>query len=774
LTAIDEDLREAAGEGWKILTDLKGQEHSQAWLAAHGVPQLKCPDILLVKHAKSGEVQKVAVVELSCVWERELTAEEASDQDEWAKRAREKGAKWTDAAGRRRAAKRQKYEETLMPLLPREWNAKLWTLEVGDRGMVSPETKQAMHSIFRMISGPAARDAKKRAEACLGEARRRTILGSYLIWAHGGRDEWDMVTPIGRWRGEVEPLRMAAKDRQRQRSAEEKAQQEGTWSGGWEKAAANPDEEREKEMAKEEWEAKTATRAKIRAEAEEKGGLCYFPDGSAKDGRSGWGWVAQAGGKEVARAKGPVKLYGEEGWRGAQYHSNNAAELTAVIEVLAHARERASQSDERVAVMVAPDNLWATDVTVGACTGLAHRGLARRARIALELATAQGVVVSWGWVKGHSEHQWNEIADRLADEGRKEVKGAEGGIEEGKSGPKQTRKRQKRTPVLKLEQIVDAQKVREAAESGRRGSAAEARRWLAKLVPRGDGTAAVEVIYTRTNPSARRNAEGVSLQFCSRELRQWIAGGIYVEIDVKGSHPTMLRAQLRRVGVSIQLLDRWVTDRAGCIAEVIEDCRRSGGGNENLPADAEVKDLVLAMLNGASAAKWVREHWGLRSVPATIARFGRDMAQVRARAHILFPQIWEQMSSVKGDWSRRARTIYFAMTSLEDEVLEAMRRKLPELGAKCDALTGDGLLARPAGVEVTPLPQTLRVLEEEVLAETGVQVTLAGKTLDGGSAVQWHRPEPSPWDRGQSEWQQAWNGWQERAHPWDTGGGWWA
>ena len=35
------------------------------------------------------------------------------------------------------------------------------------------------------------------------------------------------------------------------------------------------------------------------------------------------------------------------------------------------------------------------------------------------------------------------------------------------------------------------------------------------------------------------------------------------------------------------------------------------------------------------------------------------------------------------------------MTSSEDEILEVMQESLPQLGAQCDALTGDGLLARP-------------------------------------------------------------------------------
>ena len=77
------------------------------------------------------------------------------------------------------------------------------------------------------------------------------------------------------------------------------------------------------------------------------------------------------------------------------------------------------------------------------------------------------------------------------------------------------------------------------------------------------------------------------------------------------------------------------------------------------------------------------------------------------------------------------------MTSLEDEVLEAMREALPRFGVQCDALTGDGLLARPTCEAATPMTDVLRALEAEVLSSTGVAVRIAGKTLDGNAATHW-------------------------------------
>ena len=77
------------------------------------------------------------------------------------------------------------------------------------------------------------------------------------------------------------------------------------------------------------------------------------------------------------------------------------------------------------------------------------------------------------------------------------------------------------------------------------------------------------------------------------------------------------------------------------------------------------------------------------------------------------------------------------MTSLEDEVLEAIREALPQFGVQCDALTGDGLLARPIYESASPFPNVLRALEANVLDRTGVAVKLGGKTLHGEPAETW-------------------------------------
>ena len=161
--------------------------------------------------------------------------------------------------------------------------------------------------------------------------------------------------------------------------------------------------------------------------------------------------------------------------------------------------------------------------------------------------------------------------------------------------------------------------------------------------------------------------------------------------------------------------------------------------------------MILAAINGASVEKWVSSKWGIPHAPLTLARFARDLATVRANAHIWFPEIWSDVDAKRSDWKRRSSTIFFAMTSLEDEVLEAIRETLQQFGVQCDALTGDGLLARPIYESASPLPNVLRALEANVLDRTGVAVKLGGKTLRGEPANDWpvSRSAQTRPDRGQ-------------------------
>ena len=170
----------------------------------------------------------MVVVELSCVWEAESDENFTTEEDKWAMKAKAAGWKWRSTVEKRRAAKRFKYSEELMNALPREWPPQLVTLEIGSRGLVAPETKQDMHNIFRFLGH--TKDAKSQTEKCIAEARRRAMLGSYLVWCFRGRDDWDFQETIGSWRGQAEVYNIAAADRIRQKEEQEERTREVIWT----------------------------------------------------------------------------------------------------------------------------------------------------------------------------------------------------------------------------------------------------------------------------------------------------------------------------------------------------------------------------------------------------------------------------------------------------------------------------------------------------------------------------------------------------------------
>ena len=141
--------------------------------------------------------------------------------------------------------------------------------------------------------------------------------------------------------------------------------------------------------------------------------LRVYPDGSYEGTHAGWGWVAVRGlpGREerVMERFGPVVCDPQDTrWTGCSFASNNAGELSAVIDAAEWLASR--PPTERKVIM--PDSCWAIAVSRGGRSRF-HRVAARRARKAVAENS-----VELGWIRGHSDHFYNDCADSLANLGR--------------------------------------------------------------------------------------------------------------------------------------------------------------------------------------------------------------------------------------------------------------------------------------------------------------------------------------------------------------------
>ncbi len=209
--------------------------------------------------------------------------------------------------------------------------------------------------------------------------------------------------------GKLQPAEL---DGQRQRRERLRDEKQGSIRPEWLAWYRAQDDEEEAAVEHEQssnqvWRAHLVA-VRCRAERDESV-LRVYTDGSHEGGASGWGWVAVKGGQTIHESHGPVVLdVDDPQWVGCQFHSNNAGEISALI----HAAEWMGTRPPEEPKCIIPDSWWAIGAARGA-TYKFHRAAARRAAAATTKARAD-----LGWVKGHSDHPYNNDADSQANKGR--------------------------------------------------------------------------------------------------------------------------------------------------------------------------------------------------------------------------------------------------------------------------------------------------------------------------------------------------------------------
>ena len=137
-----------------------------------------------------------------------------------------------------------------------------------------------------------------------------------------------------------------------------------------------------------------------------------FTDGACRGnpGPGGWGVLLRYGEKEKT-------LYG-----GEAMTTNNRMELTAAIEALKALRESCE-------VVLTTDSQYVRQGITQWLAGWKQKGWRTAGRQPVKNVDLWQVLdeqtrrhsVDWRWVKGHSGHRENEIADRLANRGIDEL-----------------------------------------------------------------------------------------------------------------------------------------------------------------------------------------------------------------------------------------------------------------------------------------------------------------------------------------------------------------
>ena len=146
-----------------------------------------------------------------------------------------------------------------------------------------------------------------------------------------------------------------------------------------------------------------------------------YTDGSGSNGRcsattpAGWGFVVVEDGESIHEASGPVQTDSHSPmFLGAMVGSNNTGETSAWMEAALYIL---TLDQPPIAVTFTYDSKWMAQAVQGTSRPTRHKTLVKNARQIL-WALQQKTAVHWEWVKGHSGHEHNELADQLAEKGK--------------------------------------------------------------------------------------------------------------------------------------------------------------------------------------------------------------------------------------------------------------------------------------------------------------------------------------------------------------------
>ena len=146
-----------------------------------------------------------------------------------------------------------------------------------------------------------------------------------------------------------------------------------------------------------------------------------------EDPKAGWGAVVFREDQEgVTRQGGPPPMFELSGpvilekshhlFMGAETATNNTAELTAIGEALLWLRDEAPHG-QAIPATIRYDSDYAAGVVTGRLTPSQNLKLVEQVRI-LYGAVLEQRMLEFKWVKGHSEDNGNERADKMAEEGK--------------------------------------------------------------------------------------------------------------------------------------------------------------------------------------------------------------------------------------------------------------------------------------------------------------------------------------------------------------------
>ena len=213
----------------------------------------------------------------------------------------------------------------------------------------------------------------------------------------------------------------------------------------------------------------------------------------------------------------------------------------------------------------------------------------------------------------------------------------------------------------------------------------------------------VKIKYHQKNNFGRFCCEGgVGLQFIQKDVRKYISGEYYCDIDIENCHPTLLNQITQMNGIYNEYLDKYVNNRNECLEEW-----------------KATKEEFLSMINYKNEPrnkmlKVVHESiYGTNKICKKLIKDNK--------------QFFENVKKIaKNDFNYEGAFMAHYLQNVENDILVIISDYFNNHGFKVGVLMFDGLMVEKNENIENEFPK----IEEEVFQKTGFKVKLSCKSMD--------------------------------------------
>lgn len=169
--------------------------------------------------------------------------------------------------------------------------------------------------------------------------------------------------------------------------------------------------------------------------------------------------------------------------------------------------------------------------------------------------------------------------------------------------------------------------------------------------------------FGRSNPE-----KALGLFSIRRELRQTLAKGVMVDIDIENAHPTMLYQILKHHGIECDNLGDYVTNRAAYFDEVMT----TYGVNRE-----QAKKLFIELLFFGSFEKWAAEVGVFKEATKNIKNFKKEIQElgklIKEKNPVIVAEIKKRkQKQKKTEYNETGSVVSYYLQEIERRILETI------------------------------------------------------------------------------------------------------